>query len=293
MRSLTVIGSLVSGLWLAGAPCPGQSRRVPVGDVRINYVVSGDGPAVVLIHGWALSLREWDDQVAALTPQYRVVAYDRRGFGRSTGFADISADPGDLRALLDTLGIRSAVLVGHSAGAQVAIRFAAALPERVAALVLYGGGEPAGFPVPPPPGPGFAPMVKHIARQYGLDSLFHLIATLPAFRPGPHRSAAITARFDSIIAGYSGEDLLQDHPQSGAFPPAQCDAMRRWTIPTLFISGDHEQARWQLVTDSLVRWMPDARKVVVAGGGHAVHIDEPERFDAALLAFLQAVDAGR
>jgi 3-oxoadipate enol-lactonase len=64
-------------------------------------------------------------------------------------------------------------------------------------------------------------------------------------------------------------------------------------MPTLFISGDHERARWQLVADSLVRWMPDARKVLIPGGAHGVHIDEPERFDAALLAFLRAVEPGR
>jgi pimeloyl-ACP methyl ester carboxylesterase len=136
-------------------------------------------------------------------------------------------------------------------------------------------------------------MAKQIARQYGLDSLFHLIRSLPFFQPGPHRSAAIAARFDTILAGYSGRDLLEDHPQSGAYPPAQCDAMRRWPMPTLFISGDHERARWQLVADSLVRWMPDARKVLIPGGAHGVHIDEPERFDAALLAFLRAVEPGR
>jgi 3-oxoadipate enol-lactonase len=292
MNRIRIIAQLVPGLLLVSPPGAAQSRPLDVGAARINYVITGAGPAVVLIHGWALNLREWDDQIAALAPHYRVVAYDRRGYGRSTGFADPSADPGDLRALLDSLGIRSAVLVGHSAGADVAIRFAAAMPDRVDALVLYGGGEPDDFPVPPPPGPGFA-VVKQVARQYGLDSMFHMIAALPFFQPGPHRSAAIAARFDTIIAGYSGRDLLEDHPESGAFPPAQCEAMRQWPMPTLFISGAHERARWQLVTDSLVRWMPDARKVIIPGGGHGVHIDEPERFDAALLAFLHEVERGR
>ena len=292
MKSLMMIASALPGLLLTNAPAAAQSGILDVGGARINYVVQGRGPAVVLIHGWALSLREWDDQIAALAPHYRVVAFDRRGYGRSTGFADPSVDPGDLRTLLDTLGIHSAVLVGHSAGADVAIRFAAAMPERVDALVLYGGGEPDDFPVPPPPGPGFD-MVKQVARQYGLDSMFHLILALPFFQPGPHRSAAIAARFDTIIAGYSGRDILEDHPESGAFPPARCAAMRRWPFPTLFISGEHERARWQLVTDSLVRWMPDARKVIIPGGGHGVHIDEPARFNAALLAFLGEVERGR
>jgi pimeloyl-ACP methyl ester carboxylesterase len=192
------------------------------------------------------------------------------------------------RALLDTLHIRSAVLVGHSAGADVAIRFAAAMPERVEALVLYGGGEPDSFSVPPPPGPGPA-MAKQLARRYGVDSLMRFVKSLPQFRPGPNRSVAIAARLDTMIAGYSGRDLLEDHPESEAFPRPLCDVMRRWPMPTLFTSGEWEGPRWQLVSDSLVRWMPDAHKVIIRGGGHGVHFDEPEQFNMALLVFLRGV----
>ena len=59
-----------------------------------------------------------------------------------------------------------------------------------------------------------------------------------------------------MIAGYSGKDLLEDHPESGAFPQPESEAMRRWPMPTLFISGDREGGVLQLVSHSLVRWMP-------------------------------------
>lgn len=93
-----------------------QSGTIDVGDARIYYEVGGQGQAVVFIHGWALNLREWDDKMSALAPRYRVVLYDRRGLGNSTGFGDVSADPGDLEELLDTFGITSAVLVGNRRG---------------------------------------------------------------------------------------------------------------------------------------------------------------------------------
>jgi 3-oxoadipate enol-lactonase len=288
MLKLTTAIALM-GLGLSCARPAPQAGTLERNDARIQYVVAGSGPAVVLIHGWALSHREWDDQIAALSPRYEVVAFDRRGYGQSTGFADVSADPGDIRALLDTLHIQSAVLVGHSAGAEVAIRFAAALPERVDALVLYGGGEPDSFPVPQT-GPSFA-MVKQLARRDGVDSVMRFVLSLPQFRPGAHRSTVTAARLDSMLAGYSGKDLLEDHPESGAFPQPRTDAMRRWPLPTLFISGDREGPRWQLVSDSLVRWMPAARKVLIPGGGHGVHFDEPQQFNTALLEFLAEVGA--
>jgi pimeloyl-ACP methyl ester carboxylesterase len=272
-----------------------QDRYLDVKGARIHFTMSGSGPAVVLIHGWALDLREWTDQIAALTPRYRVIAFDRRGFGKSTGDMDVSADPGDVRALLDTLGIRSAILVGHSAGAMVAQRFGAAMPDRVNALVLYGGPAPAGFPYPG----GARPLADEaqgrgaIARQYGIDSVMRSVEALPQFRPGPNRSAAMTSRLDSISKDYSGRDLLDPRPPSRAFPVARLEEVKAWRFPILFISGEREAQPWQTMSDSLVRWMPNAKKMLIPGGGHGVHFDEPKRFNTALLAFLDSVPQER
>ena len=278
----------IAGMPLVAATATAQtSRYLNVNGARIHYVVSGSGPAVVLIHGWALNLREWTDQIAALAPRYRVIALDRRGFGKSTGFADASADPGDIRALLDTLGIRSAILVGHSAGANIAQRFMAAMPDRVSALVLYGGPPPQGMG-----GRGAPPEERGrgaIARQYGIDSVLRATESLPQFQPGPNRTPAMAARVDSIVKEYSGRDLLEQHAPSGAFPLATVDQVRSWRIPVLFISGVHEAAPWLAVSDTLVHWLPNARRVLIPGGGHGVHFDEPQRFNAALLEFLDHV----
>lgn len=290
MRSFLEVAGFSVALSMSSATSAAQSRMLDVGDARINYVVVGTGPAVILIHGWALDHREWGDQIAVLSPHYRVVALDRRGFGKSTGFADLSADPGDLRTLLDSLGIRSAVLIGHSDGADVACRFMAAMPERVDGLVLYGGRAPRGFPIPStePNGPTSAALAL-IARQYGVDSVLRAFTSRPQFRPGPRRTPAVLARLDSMRADYSGRDLLEEHPPSGRFLFPQFEAVKNWRTPTLFISGEAETPRWQLVADSLARWMPNARKVLIPGGGHAVHLDEPEAFNRALLDFLSEV----
>ena len=76
------------------------SRTVNVGDAVINYEITGAGAPLVLIHGWAQDLTIWDDQVREFSKHYRVLRYDRRGYGKSTGNADASADPMDLRILL-------------------------------------------------------------------------------------------------------------------------------------------------------------------------------------------------
>jgi 3-oxoadipate enol-lactonase len=292
MRAIPALVSIALAFGVMPSGGAAQSRFVTSGDARIHYVVAGSGPAVVLVHGWALNYREWLDQIAALAPRYRVVALDRRGFGESSGFADVSADPGDIRAILDTLGIRSAVVVGHSAGVQAAYRFAAAFPDRTNGLVLYGGPPPMDFPLGRG-GRGQPDTRNEIARRHGVDSVLRSVVSLPQFLPGPNRTRAMAARLDSILREYSGKDLLEDHPPSNAFAPARFDDMRQWRLPILFISGEREQPNWHVATDSMVRWLPNARKVVIPGGGHGVHFDEPEKFNVALLAFLAEIPRPR
>jgi pimeloyl-ACP methyl ester carboxylesterase len=78
-------------LLVSSAETASQPRNLDVAEARINDTVSGTGTAIVFIHGWALDLREWNDQVATLSKNFRVIAYDRRGYGKSTGIADASA----------------------------------------------------------------------------------------------------------------------------------------------------------------------------------------------------------
>src|SRR5512133_4209043 len=97
------------------------------GPIELHYEDHGTGTPVVLIHGHPLSGRAWDRQVPALLAAgHRVITYDRRGFGNSsqptTGY-DYDTFAADLNALLDTLNLRDAVLVGHSMGTGEVTRY--------------------------------------------------------------------------------------------------------------------------------------------------------------------------
>ena len=103
----------------------------------------GDGPTVVLVHGLASNARIWDAVAPRLAERCRVVAYDQRGHGLSDtpadgyGFAEVV---GDLRRLIETLGLGRPTLVGHSWGGNVVLELAATYPDAVAALALVDGG---------------------------------------------------------------------------------------------------------------------------------------------------------
>jgi len=109
---------------------------------RIHVREAGAGPAVVILHGgWGYEAYPFDAAIAALAPRQRMLAPDRVGYGRSgriaalpRGFHQAMAE--ETLAVMDALGVRDAVLWGHSDGAVVAARIALTAPERVRALVL-------------------------------------------------------------------------------------------------------------------------------------------------------------
>ncbi len=124
---------------------------IDLDEITVNVRVDGDGPAVVMLHGWPDTSDVWRYQMPVLVAGgYRVIAPDLRGFGGTTRPAEVSAYAvrhlvADVVALLDNLQIDRAHLVGHDWGAAVAWVAAASLPDRVATLTALSVGHPAAF----------------------------------------------------------------------------------------------------------------------------------------------------
>src|SRR6185503_11775253 len=118
------------------------------GDVRLHYVEAGDGPLVVLLHGFPEFWYGWRQQIAPLVEAgFRVVAPDLRGYNLSSGpdgFASYTADKvaGDIRGLIRELGAESAMVVGHDWGGSVAWTLAMNHPEVVDRLVILNAAHP-------------------------------------------------------------------------------------------------------------------------------------------------------
>ena len=287
MRKLTL---LLMVLVLFVGNVGAQTRTLNVGDATINYDVAGKGPTVVFIHGWTHNISVWDDQVPAFKSRYQVVRYDSRGFGKSTGFADESAEPQDLLLLLEALRVKKAYIVGHSRGGSVALRFANAYPDRVAGLVLYGA-FPEGFPAPSEIGQLFASLPA-VAKQNGLDSVGKLVLASPiAWVPAGRND--LTDRYRRLWSSYDGKDLLDPHPESGAIPTVQISQLGNIKVPTLVIYGDHEAPFIAAAGDSLAAHIPGAKKVVIPNAGHGAHFAQPASFNSALMDFFFEVERSK
>src|SRR2546423_13431038 len=118
---------------------PAMQARAGFADVsgtRLYYELAGAGPPLVLIHGFSLDSRLWDEQFAAFARRHLVLRYDLRGFGRSAPpRGERYAHTHDLRALLEHLGVGPGVLLGLSLGGRVAIDFALEHPDLTRALI--------------------------------------------------------------------------------------------------------------------------------------------------------------
>lgn len=262
---------------------PAQTGLIDVGDAKIHYDVQGQGEALVLIHGWTNDLTYWNAQMSDLVSRFKVIRYDRRGWGASTGFADGTADPADLAALLDTLRIPSAHVLGHSQGAGVALTFAVAFPNRVKRLVLYGSPPPAGFGLPWN-GADSLPNFRGIARQQGMDSVRAVLLRHPlVWSPTPK-----SAEWQKYFQGYKyeGRDLLEDHTPTGKFPRASVNQLRQLSMPTLILIGDHEIPYFQVTSEALTYGINGAQKIVIPNAGHMAHLAQPTLFNRAVLKFL-------
>ncbi|MFC4313237.1 alpha/beta fold hydrolase [Steroidobacter flavus] len=247
---------------------------------------AGDGPAIVLVHGWALDLEMWRAQIDLLADRYRVIAFDRRGFGRSSGVPGLEQDVQDIDRLLESFSITRAAIVGMSQGARVALRWAMKHPERVSCLVLDG-----------PPAEGWPQSVgtKEIPideyrRRIGVDGvdafrslwLQHPFMKLHTGSPRAH------TLLREIVVRYPAQDLLNEPAQSPLLSERDLLSVN---VPTLVLSGEHDSPQRRSIATRMARTLPDARLEVLRGAGHLAALDDPNAYVRALRDFFSSQPA--
>ena len=145
-----------------------STSAVELNGAGLYVEATGTGPAVVLVHGFALDGRMWDAQIAAFAADYTVIRYDLRGFGRSPVPHARYTHVADLRRILAELGIPRAAIVGLSLGGQVAVDFALAYPAATAALITVDAAL-SGFHWSPDFAASLGAIVE-IGRALGIDA---------------------------------------------------------------------------------------------------------------------------
>ena len=255
-----------------------------VNGTRLYYELAGAGHPLVLIHGFTLDIRLWDDQFEVFAQGYQVLRYDLRGFGKSAVPTDAPySHPADLHALLTHLGIDHAHLIGLSMGGGIAIDFAVMDPHRTAALIPVDAALLEGYAwTKDAHWDRLCALAK--APEAGLQAAKTFWLQHPFFVPACEQPA-VAARLAAMVAAYSGWHLLHTDPAQGLNPPA-IQRLGTLTAPTLVIVGERDVVDFQRIAEILVRSIPGAKKVVMPGVGHMANMEEPAQFHALVLAFL-------
>ena len=260
-----------------------MSGTALVNGATLAYDLIGRGPAVVLISGGGtLDRRMWNAQVAALAARHTVLCYDVRGIGGSSPPDGPFSHSDDLHALMQSIRIARASLVGLSLGAAVAIDFALDHPEMVQGLVLAAPGlsneRDANVQA--------ALAAAEAARTQGLPSVVDAIVNndvVLASAGGEVRRLVRTMYLENAHVFASDFALVRLWRPTD--PPA---AQRLSTIrvPTLVLVGNRDTAHIRETVDVLTARIPHAETKVLKGGGHLLNLDTPEAFNEAMLDFL-------
>jgi len=251
-----------------------KDGEFPVPGARLRIRDQGAGRAVVFVHGWTLDLDMWTPQ-AALAREHRVVSYDRRGFGLSTGLPSLAEDVADLRALIAGLRIASPLLVGMSQGARVVLEFAARHPGIARGLVLDG---------PPPLAETDLPMgeFRKLASRDGLDAFrqewsAHPLTRLLTSDPDTHALLA------DVLGRYPGHDLTA--LAADAREAIDIKLMSQVTVPVLVINGARDTGTRRRAGLALQAALPLAEHAVIPGAAHLPNLDAPHVYNLLMTEF--------
>ena len=244
--------------------------------VQIYYEVHGEGPTILLSHGYSSTSGMWKGQVEPLSATHKLVIWDMRGHGES----DYPDDPAayseeatvaDMAALLDAVGASRAIVGGLSLGGYMSLAFYRAHPERVSALLIIDTG------------PGFK---KDDAREtwnkraHDTGDRFEREG-LAVLKSASRERATVNHRDASGLARAARGMLTQRDARV-------IELLPNIKVPSLVVVGA-DDAPFLAASDYMAAKIPGAKKVVIPAAGHAVNIDQPEAFIEAVLPFLDGL----
>lgn len=269
-----------------GAPAPSAAGATAQGTAYTRF---GRGRPVVLIHGVGMNQAVWMPQIKPLARHHEVITYDMLGHGASPLPPEpttLAAYADQLRDLLDALDLESAVVVGHSMGALVAMDFAVRHAERCRALVAMNA-------VYCRSAQEREAVLQRAAAVRDVGSAANVAETLKRWFGTPVPAA------QQAVAELSQRMLTAVHPVGyartyGVFAMADAEhaqSLSRLRLPSLFLTGDLDPNSTPAMSRLMAAQVPGAQVVVLDKARHMMSLTDPDRVGEVLSQFLEGLPA--
>ncbi len=277
------------------------TKRIAIGEIELAYEEQGTGDrALVLVHGFTGSRRDFAPRMSALARLGRTVAVDLRGHGGSTRTGEgasytLDAIAEDLVGFLETAGLVGCDLLGHSMGGMAVLRAALTAPGHVGSLILMD--TAAGPPALPA---GMFELAKQVVASAGLEKLVELMRARGP--DDPSRSEAdrrLEAKWgDAYWTEWRVPNFRAMDPVAyGAFGDeifAQAPLVHRLaeiSAPTLVLVGEADTG-FLAAAEELASGIPDARRIAIPGAAHQPQLENPAAWLDAIAGHLSRVRPG-
>jgi 3-oxoadipate enol-lactonase len=259
---------------------------------KIYYRIKGEGPPMVFVHGWSLNLSYWDAQVEFFSKNYCTYSYDWTGMGNSGGGQKpyLMKDLGkQLGGVIDAFGISNPIIVGHSEGGGIVMRYAASNPGKFSRLVLADTAlNSPRDAVTEVFSTLFIALFSQVAKDFGKNPL---VALAPVFEQQFYSKGFIAAN-PEYISKWKAQFISNS-------PTALVNGLRAWawridigkklakvTTPTLLLWGTEDTCISLQQMQNIQLDMPNTELIQLQGSGHMTPVEVPDNFNKTITTFL-------
>lgn len=252
--------------------------------------IEGSGTPVVLLHGFTGSTKSWSRLIQAFKNEFQTIAIDLPGHGETKVSSgenySMEQTCESIKAILDQLEIKKAAFIGYSMGGRTALAFANMYPDRVSSLVLESAS------------PGLKTAEERIARQQrdeelatfieheGIERFTERWEQVPLFASQKHLSAEKRQEIRKGRRKNTKEGLAASLRYMGTgSQPSYWENLKTLSVPVLLLTGEWDE-KFISIANEMEKLLPDVVHQNILQAGHAIQVEQPEKFDTMVREFL-------
>jgi len=259
---------------------------------KVYYEIAGQGAPLVLMHAGIVDSQMWDDQWREFSKRFTVIRYDMLGFGKSDSLDQPVSRRQELYSVLETTGIKRAILLGCSLSGETILNVALERPELVSGLVVVSS-VPGGFEMQGEPPQDLMDMMAALEqgdRNLATEHQMRLSIDGPYRQPEQVdilvRKRAAEMNLKALAKDTKGLNLA---PPPDPLDPPAAQRLDQIKAPTLIIAGELDNPEILRAADVMAGAIPGAQKAIIPGSAHLPNMERPAEFNRVVMDFLRGI----